>query len=310
LWRLSQHMNALGEMNALRADDISYERMIVRKAPLSSAPSPIPLRSQICRKADFALDAYRFWCAQIHEVPRLHRKQWEFFYICQALHERGLLRPGSRGLGFGVGREPLPAMFAAWGVDIVATDQAAEGAQRAGWRQSGQHAGELEALRRPEICDDASFRQRVRFRVVDMNDVARDLDDFDFCWSACCFEHLGSLEHGLRFVEESIRTLRLGGVAIHTTEFNLTSQDRTLESPGLSVYRQKDIASLVGRLEAAGHSVEPVDWAPGGGIADDYVDLPPYKSEPHLKLRLATFDCTSIGLIITRSGGPGLVGGV
>ena len=288
---------------AVTVNEISYARLIARQAPPSLPPAAIPLRSQFCRQADFALDAYRYWCAEIREVPRLHRKQWEFFYVCQALHERGLLRPGARGLGFGVGQEPLPSLFAARGAKIVATDQAAESAQRGGWQQTGQHASELAALMRPAICDDASFRERVRFQIVDMNDIPRDLTGFDFCWSACCLEHLGSLEHGVRFVEESIRTLRVAGVAVHTTEFNLSSRDETLESRDLSVYRERDIIGLVQRLEAAGHLVEPLDWTPGAGVADDYVDLPPYTSEPHLKLRLATFDCTSIGLIITRGGG-------
>jgi SAM-dependent methyltransferase len=280
--------------------DLSYAGLIACVAPPTEAPPAIPLRSQICRQGDFALDAYRYWCAAIHEVPRLHRKQWEFFYICQVLHERGLLHPGRSGLGFGVGQEPLSSVFAARGVAVVASDQAVESAQQGGWQQGSQHAAALETLIRPEICDPVIFRQRVRFQSVDMNDIPRDLTAFDFCWSACCFEHLGSLEHGLRFVRESIGTLRPGGVAVHTTEFNLSSDDDTVESPTLSIYRRQDIIRLARSLEAAGHTVEPLDWAPGTGFADDYVDLPPYRLEPHVKLRLAAFDCTSIGLIITR----------
>lgn len=281
-------------------EHLSYATLIARQEPPACPPAPIPLRSQICRQADFALDAYRYWCARLGETPRLHRKQWEFFYICQALHERGLLRAGARGLGFGVGQEPLPAAFAARGAEILATDQTADAAQQGGWRQSGQHAAGLDALLRPQICDDATLHARVRFRTLDMNDIPGDLTGFDFCWSACSLEHLGSLRHGLRFVENSVRTLRTGGVAVHTTEFNLSSPHATLETPHLCVYRRSDIAALVKRLEAAGHRVEPLEWSPGTGMADDYVDLPPYRAEPHLRLRLAEFDCTSVGLIVTR----------
>ena len=39
-----------------------------------------------------------------------------------------MLRPGRRGLIFAAGREPLPAFFAAFGAEIVATDQARESA--------------------------------------------------------------------------------------------------------------------------------------------------------------------------------------
>ena len=42
--------------------------------------------------------------------------------IAQALYERGKLKPGSRGLGFAVGKEPLSDLFASFGCDVVATD--------------------------------------------------------------------------------------------------------------------------------------------------------------------------------------------
>jgi hypothetical protein len=113
-------------------------------------------------------------------------------------------------------------------------------------------------------------------------------------------EHLDSLEHGLRFIENSIHTLKVEGVAVHTTEFNLSSNLDTFETPGLSVYRKRDIESIVERLEQAGHHVEPLDFNVGTTLVDSYVDFPPYRIEPHLRLRIAEYDCTSIGLIITR----------
>jgi hypothetical protein len=226
---------------------------------------------------------------------------WEFFYISQSLFERGLLNQGRTGLGFGVGREPLPALFASLGCTIVATDQAPEDARKAGWEETRQHAANLAALERPEICAPETFRERVSFEVVDMNFIPAHLTGrFDFCWSACCFEHLGSLEYGLRFVENSINTLTLGGVAVHTTEFNLSSKTSTLESKGLSIYRKCDIEALRNRLEQAGHHIEPLDLNQGTTLIDSYVDLPPYRNEPHLRLRIGEYDCTSIGLIITR----------
>ncbi len=78
--------------------------------------------SCLCRQEHFALPQYAYWCKRIKEVPRWHRKQWEFVYICQALWEAGMLDAGKRGLGFGVGKEPLVALFAALGCNITATD--------------------------------------------------------------------------------------------------------------------------------------------------------------------------------------------
>ena len=95
-------------------------------------------------------------------------------------------------------------------------------------------------------------------------------------------------------------TLKQGGVAIHTTEFNLSSNGHTLESRDLSLYRRRDIQELAERLMRAGYNVEPIDFDPGEALIDDYVDLPPYREEPHLRLRIGEYDCTSIGLIISR----------
>jgi len=91
--------------------------------------------------------------------------------------------------------------------------------------------------------------------------------------------------------------LKPGGVAVHTTEFNLSSNERTIESDGLSVYRRVDIETLVREIEAREYTVEPIDWTQGGGLAETVVDLPPWgRGEPHVRLLLGDFECTSIGL--------------
>ena len=240
--------------------------------------------------------------------PALARKLWELVFIAQSLFERGLLTSGRRGLAFGVGREPLPALFASLGCAIVATDQGTDGARRAGWQQTDQHAAGLDALAFPQICAPEVFSKQVTFEPVDMNDIPRKFcGGFDFCWSTCSLEHLGSLEHGLSFIESAMDTLKEGGVAIHTTEFNLSSNDDTYESRDLSLYRRRDIQELVARLIRAGHDPEPIDFDPGEALIDGYVDLPPYRHEPHLRLRIGEYDCTSIGIIISRRA-PGEMG--
>lgn len=135
-----------------------------------------------------------------------------------------------------------------------------------------------------------------------MNAIPEALRGFDFCWSACALEHLGSLEAGARFVESSLRTLAPGGVAVHTTEFNLSSNDDTVDAGHTVIYRRRDLEALAERLRARGHHVEPLDFDPGSGVLDRYVDVPPFLAEPHLRLRLERFDCTSIGLIVRAAG--------
>ncbi len=108
------------------------------------APDPVPTlrgpRSQACTQAQMDEPAYLYWCAAIGEVPRYHRKQWEFCYILQALVRCGKLAPDMRGLGFGVGEEPLAALMAQRGVRVLATDLDHAAAAELGWVATDQHA--------------------------------------------------------------------------------------------------------------------------------------------------------------------------
>jgi SAM-dependent methyltransferase len=288
-----------------RGDDSNrvYRGFIGDERPVCSAPAPTGFGSVLCRQVHFSLDQYRFWVLAMKERPKYLRKQWEFVYISQVLYERGMLAPGRRGLGFGVGREPLPALYASFGAEIVASDQSLEGAIQAGWVRSSEHSADLSGLNDRGICIDRMFNQLVSFAEVDMNAINPKFHGrFDFCWSACSLEHLGSLEHGATFIKNAMQVLKPGGVAVHTTEFNLTSNDATLESRDLSIYRRRDIDRLVTELAEAGHSPSPVDYSLGEGYAETVVDLPPFgRGEPHIRLRLADFDCTSIGLVVCKA---------
>jgi len=97
----------------------------------------------------------------------------------------------------------------------------------------------------------------------------------------------------LNVASASLLTLKTGGVVVHTTGFNLSSETDSFESRDLSIYRKCDIESVVVRLEKAGHYIEPLDFSRGATFVDGYVDLPPYRSEPHLRLRIGECDCTS-----------------
>ena len=280
-----------------------YRAFVGGTRPFTSPPAPIPFSSTICQQVHFSLDQYRFWCEALKDAPRFLRKQWEFVYIAQALYERGMLTKSTRGLAYGVGQEPLPSLFASFGAEIVASDQSLQGAIAAGWVKSSEYSIDLSALNARHICTPHMFAKLVSFAEVDMNAIPAHMHgQFDFCWSACALEHLGSLQAGLDFIVESIETLKPGGVAVHTTEYNLSSNDQTIEHRDLSIYRRKDIEELIERLTLLGHHVEPVDWTIGEGAAETVVDLPPYgRGEPHLRLDLHGFCCTSIGIIVRKS---------
>lgn len=267
-----------------------------------SFTNPFVFSSTLCREQHFHLPLYQFWCEKLVEKPRFHRKQWEFVYIVQALYERNFLASGKSSIGFGVGKEPLAALFASYGVEVLATDLEFEKAQELGWVDSNQHSRNADFLNERDICKKSRFDKLVKFRAVNMNNIPIDIGKFDFCWSSCAFEHLGSIKAGIDFVLNSSRLLKPGGIAIHTTEFNLTSNHETLDNnPSFVIFRKQDIQKLTKKLEDQGFEVEPVNYDAGSDLLEKHVDLPPYKDQPHLRLLLAEkFISTSIGIIIRK----------
>lgn len=259
--------------------------------------------SQACTQAQMDEQAYAYWCAAIGEVPRYHRKQWEFCYILQALARSGKLAPEMRGLGFGVGEEPLAALMAQRGVAVLATDLDQTAAQALGWVDTDQHAASKAALNARALCAPEPFDRLVDLRVVDMNAIPADLaGQFDFCWSACALEHLGSIKQGLAFIENSINCLVPGGVAVHTTEFNCSSDNDTLDNASTVLFRQRDFLHLANRLRARGHKID-LTFDFGDQPLDQHIDVAPFSADRHLKLQIERWVTTSFGLIVQKSRG-------
>jgi SAM-dependent methyltransferase len=239
------------------------------------------LTSCVCKRADF--DAPWF-----PPSGRLHRKDWEYAVITQALRERGMLEPRRSGLGFAVGNEPLSRQFAARGVDVLATDAPDGGA----WGASGQHAG----------AGDGIAGEGVRFRHVDMRRPEQFPDErFDFVWSSCAMEHLGNLQAGLDFVRASSRLLVPGGVAAHTTEYNVSSDDDTVSAGGYVLYRRQDFEALA-RYLRPGFELLQFDPDPGDRPEDLEPDVEPWYTtgREHVKLVLSGFVATSALLLVRR----------
>lgn len=257
-------------------------------------------KSELCKAKDWQSGWFNRWIAELNEAPRFHRKQWEFIYIMQALWERGCIKKGNKGLVFAVGSEPLPSIFANYGVNILATDIFPEQGKAMGWEDADQLCFGIESLNKRNLTSDDQLHRHVSYRAVDMNQIPADLRDFDFNWSSCSFEHLGSIDKGVDFLKKQLHTLKPGGWAVHTTEFNISSNDRTLETGDTVIFRMKDIENLAAELRKQGHFVEELDYSLGGLPEDFMVDVFPHKQETHLKLQLNEFVVTSIGLIIQK----------
>lgn len=299
----------LGGLGQLKANQALLAMRLAR-LELEQAGSPPPpdqvadprfpdgVRSKLCTQSQLSEPWFPKWCSAFGEVPYAHRKAWEFAYIAECLDALYMLRPGRIGLGFGVGTEPLISAFASRGVRLLATDIDSDAKEALGWVRSDQHASGVEGMLRPGVCDPDEFRRLVSWSAVDMRAIPVELTGFDFCWSACALEHLGTLDAGLDFIEHSIATLKPGGIAVHTTEFNLSSDTHTIENGPTVVYRKRDVLALKQRLESAGHEVAAFDFSRGDGLLDHYVDVPPYADEPVLRFLAGAYVLTSIAFVI------------
>jgi len=260
------------------------------------------LTSQLVTYKQTNEPVYDRWLEEIKEGNHHNRQQWEYVFILQALKENGMLQAGKRGLGFGVGSEPIPAVLAKYGVELTATEINIEKKNDRGWIKGRNVATELQTLNRWGICETEQFHKLVSFRDVDMNNIPDDLRDYDFNWSSSSLEHLGNMELCTDFIFNSLKTLKPGGIAVHTTEFTL-SKKLTVKD-GLTVFfRETDIRELERRLTAEGHKII-VNFNKGNSLHDWLIHIPPYRKENHLKLLISShwklFVATSLGLIIQK----------
>ncbi len=262
----------------------------------------VALESRICTQEQLESKEYQAWVKYFKLVPnQLHRKIWEYCFIAETLKKYDLLREGVSGLGFAVGTEPLPAAFCSFGTSITATDLNFEEANKRGWVDTNQHAKNLENLNHQMICPQDKFLKLCRFQNVNMNNIPEDLKGFDFVWSACALEHLGSLKHGEEFIYNSLKCLKPGGIAVHTTEYNFSSNDKTIEFGSTVLYRRRDIEKIVANLRLDGYIVSEINFSGGVLDGDQYIDIPPYNlNNKHLKLVMDEFVITSIGLVIQK----------
>jgi 2-polyprenyl-3-methyl-5-hydroxy-6-metoxy-1,4-benzoquinol methylase len=275
----------------------------LRAIDRSSEPQQHRLASKPATQSDVESSWFAHWCSELKIAPAYHRKIWEYAYVLQTLFDHGKLEPGLSGLGFGCGEEPVASFLASRGIRVTVTDLDPVKARGKGWIETGQHISSLEQAFRSELVSRDQFDRLVRLEYVDMNQIPPHLDGrHDFCWSICALEHLGSIERGMRFAEKAMATLRPGGMAVHTTEFNYLSV----------LFLKKHFTELRTRLERAGYLVRDLDFDTGKGVLDRFIDVPPHfwdglyrdiwgergTEAGHLKISVYGFPCTCFGLVI------------
>lgn len=261
------------------------------------------LGSTVCRYEHLHAPWFTKWNAklgshQIHPVnPGLsYRKIWEWCAITEVLHSRGMLASDRKGLGFAVGSEALPALFAAYGVEVLATDLAPDLSQEH-WLATGQHAASVDGLYREDLLNRSDFDRLVSFQHADMRTLqGLPCTTFDFVWSSCSLEHLGTIEDSFRFIEAAMDLLKPGGIAVHTTEYNVSSNEDTILEGNEVIFRRQDIERIDHRLRNKECGLDRVDFYPGNHEHDLACDNPPFlkNGRMHLKLRLFGYVTTSI----------------
>jgi SAM-dependent methyltransferase len=271
--------------------------------PYEGIISKYPLFSKVCTQADMDSSWCAYWIAALKMKCIYHRKFWEYAYVAQALYNADMLQPGKKGIVFGCGREPLPALFASLGCKIIATDAPPE----KGWKGTTQYADSLEMLYFEKIVNKETFKNNVQLEYVDMNNIPSNFEgQYDFCWSICALEHLGSLENGLVFVERSLDLLKKGGIAVHTTEYNISNEGDTISAGNSVLYQKKHIELFIQHLRSKGYVIEEPDFTLGNDAFDCFVDMPPYDYDgyehggPHIKLLLDGYTSTCFGIIISK----------
>jgi hypothetical protein len=286
------------------------------KLPLDTTPSKHGLTSKLSTQCDLESQWCRYWVHELKTPIRYARKLWELGFVLQVLFEHDMF--GKTGIGLACGSEMLPSYLIAKGCAITAGDKPfAEGDQaQKGWASSNQYTQSKDSLYHPQLVERCLFDDKFTLAYVDMNDLPHDLyEKFDFCWSICAVEHLGSIRHGLEFLENSLKLLRKGGISVHTTEFNLFSEKATIDNWGSVLFQKNHLLNLSESIAKTGGKLYPFDFDPGNGFFDRYIDMPPYPHQsvsgidaplpavefcPHIKLLCDGFPVTCAGIIMQK----------
>ncbi len=231
---------------------------------------------------DFSSKWYSDWSKNLKQTPSgkgkfalKANKFWQNAVMVEALHERGVLKSGKKCIGFGVGKERLPALFASIDIKVTATDQDFTKEKAKQWNNDQLAQGAF-SLNEDNICDNAKFDKNVEFLPLDMKSIAkRFYSKYDFLWSNCALGHLGSINSGLKFIEDSLKCLKPGGWAVHTTEINIVSNNETVSDGPTVIFRLGDIYELCKKLSKQGVLCSPFLLTNGESKQDQIVSLDP-----------------------------------
>jgi hypothetical protein len=307
LWQIAKDMEAL----RLNVKMLGYSMAGVLEQRLQRVmvePQPeFLLESKGCTQADIESRWFRYWCDQLQERPRFHRRLWELAFVMQALHAAGATKAGGRALSLTDGAQPIPSILAGLGAEVVVATQPG---------QPLYGKGEHDPLMDDRYVDRPAFLTQVRRRHVDLQALPPDLDGFDAVWSIGMVSHRGSIASGQDLMRRSMACLRPGGVAVHVFDFNVADDERTLDNWSHVLFQRRDVEALAAAFRDDGHEVSPLDFNAGFQEMDRFVDLPPFDIDrtpafdrlwrdgwqaAHLKVMVDGFITTSFGIVVRKA---------
>ncbi|OXS29918.1 MAG: hypothetical protein BCS36_03125 [Desulfovibrio sp. MES5] len=296
---------------------VAEKRMASLEKGTEYSEEIVNLQSKLSTQQDLESSWAQHWLNELKVPFTFHRKNWENAFILQVLHDHDMF--GKHGLGLACGQEKIPSYLIQRNCTIVAGDRpfCNDDAIQNGWESTNQYTLSKESLYHEDLTDRSHFNNNFTLKYVDMNSLPTELHgDFDFCWSVCAMEHLGSIAAGLNFLKNSLKLLKPGGISVHTTEFNLLSSHRTIDNWGSVLFTREHLSILEKEIKEIGGEVYPFNFDMGNGLFDCYFDMPPFphqsvtgidsplpllKFTPHIKLLIDGIPATCVGIIIKKN---------
>jgi FkbM family methyltransferase len=258
--------------------------------------------SETVSEERFKQDNFFKWMNLLKEPPKLHSKQFQQYAIMEAANS---IEPtGGRrrlAIGFGVGKEPIPAALVKIGYSVTATDFL-DGEISDQWQRTGQLVASPDELNERKIISPKDFSEYLQFRNMDMNQIPTDLQGkFDFVWSSCALGHIGGYEQGLDFIRNSLLLLKPGGIALHSTELDVSKLKGRYESSTLNFYKLEDLNAIIQKASMNGFSVSSI--APvrkKRGASEKFVVREPWAEKPHMRIEIYGREILSVVLRFQR----------
>jgi len=191
--------------------------------------------------------AFSLWMAADDPGRQMVRKWWEWDYLAGCAESLGLLKPGARAVGLGVGHEPLIFYFAQAGCSVLATDLYAGDTP---WSEARFDRAEAVHAAAPGV-PGAYPRENVEIADADMRRLPCADGEADLVWSCSSIEHVPTLIDLFDVLHEAHRVLKPGGYALLTTEYAVSGSPYLL--PGVN-------ALDAGLLETLTSSFGGFEW--------------------------------------------------